>query len=278
VVTISAYATGDGMAFDRWTTASTGVGFQNAVSPMTSFIMPAGNVAVTATFKAGLDSETGSGTPTNNNSGGGSEGGTGTDDGSGGGYNDSRTTVQITKPGIPSTDLASATVNGSNDYFVVKITDDPVATATAIEALQKQYGDINNIRYSAMDISLYDATGVTKITDTAGLTVDITIPLPNEVVQYGGNARVASVTGGVLDNLGARFTTIDGVPCISFTANHFSPYVIYVDTANLSAGDMDDTPKTGDLFHPKWFLVVGLASMALLLFFKKDRAPRVRPA
>lgn len=275
VVTISAYATGDAMIFDKWTTASTGVGFQNATSPMTSFVMPAGNVTVTATFKTALSSESGSGTPTSNNSGGGS-GGSG-DGSSGSIVNDSNVTVQITKPGIPSPDLASATVNGSSDNFVLKITEDPAATAAVVEALQKQYGDISNIRYSAMDISVYDASGITKLTDTTGLSFNITLPLPNDLVSYGGNNQAASAVGGTLENLNERFSTIDGVPCITFTATHFSPYTIYADTANLSVGMIDSTPKTGDLLHPKWFLVVGLASMSLLLFFKKDRMPKVSP-
>lgn len=52
-----------------------------------------------------------------------------------------------------------------------------------------------------------------------------------------------------------KFTTIDGIACMSFTAPHFSPYVAYVDTQNLVAGQMlDATPKTGDPIHPKWFL------------------------
>ena len=84
--------------------------------------------------------------------------------------------------------------------------------------------------------------------------------------------RSAAVNGGVLEDLNTRFTTVDGVPCVNFTASHFSPYVIYVDTANLSAGTIDATPKTGDGIHPKWFLSIGMACIALILFFKRDKA------
>lgn len=58
---------------------------------------------------------------------------------------------------------------------------------------------------------------------------------------------------------------------MTFTAEHFSPYVIYVDTGNLTAGVADNTPKTGDGIHPKWFLSMGLASISAVLFLKKDR-------
>jgi LPXTG-motif cell wall-anchored protein len=33
----------------------------------------------------------------------------------------------------------------------------------------------------------------------------------------------------------------------------------------------DNTPKTGDGIHPKWFLSIGLACMAVVLFMKKDK-------
>ena len=72
--------------------------------------------------------------------------------------------------------------------------------------------------------------------------------------------------------ISSKFTTINGVSCITFTAEHFSPYVIYVDTNNLTAGTIaDSTPKTGDGIHPKWFLSIGLACISIVLFMKKDK-------
>ena len=76
-----------------------------------------------------------------------------------------------------------------------------------------------------------------------------------------------------LDKLTPRFSTIDGVSCITFTAEHFSPYVIYVDVANLSDGTIsDNTPTTGDGIHPKWFLSIGLACLSFVMFMMKDNA------
>ena len=61
------------------------------------------------------------------------------------------------------------------------------------------------------------------------------------------------------------------MPCITFTAEHFSPYVIYVDIANLSDGTItDDTPTTVDGIHPKWFLSIGLACLSFVMFMMKD--------
>lgn len=265
IVALNAYDMGTGKTFDRWTTSTAGVGFANAEALSTTFTMPAANVAITATYKTGSSgtSSTGGGTT-------GSSGSTGSGTGNSTNRNNG-TTVEVTKPGISNTNLAGATVSGSTDNFIVKVTEDQNANEMAVAALQARYGDISNIKYLPMDISLYDSTGRTKIADTSGISVNVTLPLPDELAQYAGNNKVASTLGGTLEDLNTRFTTVDGVPCVNFTATHFSPYVIYVDTANLTQSTIDATPKTGDPIHPKWFLAMGLASLSLILLFKKDK-------
>lgn len=260
IVPINAYARADDTVFDKWTSSSSGVGFVNQTAISTTFTMPSNNVEITANYKKGSGS---SSVSSNSRSA----------------RRNSTTTVDVTKGGISNTGLASANVNGSSDNYVVKITEDAQATAAVIAALEAKYGDLSNIAYMPMDISLYDSTGQTKITDVSGVTVDITLPLPDDLIQYAGNNKAAGVVNGQLDELGAKFTTIDGVPCIQFTATHFSPYTIYVDKANLTEGTVDSTPKTGDPIHPKWFLAMGLACIAIILFCKKDKGqPKVKTA
>jgi LPXTG-motif cell wall-anchored protein len=65
---------------------------------------------------------------------------------------------------------------------------------------------------------------------------------------------------------------------ITFTTYHFSPYGIYVDLNNLSFGVADSTPKTGDGIHPKWFLVIGLVALSLIMFIRKDNLPQAKTA
>lgn len=265
IVPINAYDMGTGQVFDKWTTSTAGVGFASAESPSTYFVMPAANVAITATYRVGSSGPT-EGNPVPQNDGSTPNGGnTGTSD------NPSGTKVELNKGGFSNDGVAGATVSGSTDNFIVKVTDDQEAADRSLEALQKAFGDITNIKYLPMDISLYDSTGRTRIADTTGLSVNLTLPLPDDLAQYAGNCKIASTAGGNLENLNSRFTTVDGVPCINFTATHFSPYVIYVDTANLTESTIDYTPKTGDPIHPKWFLAIGLAAVSVILFFKKDK-------
>lgn len=264
IVAVNAYYMGEGQAFDRWTSSTAGVGFSNPNATSATFTMPAANVAITATYK------TGSGTASNS-AGGGSGAGAGGSSGGSGTTSNNGTTVEVTKPGISNTNYAGATVSGATDNFIVKVTEDQSATDAVIAALQARYGDISRIQYLPMDISLYDSTGRTRIADTTGITVNLTLPLPDDLVQYAGNNKVAAISNGALEDLNVRFTTVGGVPCVNFTATHFSPYVIYVDTANLTEATIDTTPKTGDPIHPKWFLALGMACISLVLFFKRDK-------
>lgn len=279
-VTISAYEPQAGYEFYNWTSSESDVNF-NKMERAVTFKMPAKNLTVTGNYRTKSQSQSGnsiasrltSGTVTSSAA---SNKGTTSSNNDSNNSGDNGNSVQVSKPGISDANLASATVNGSTDNFVVKVVEDSQATAAAAEALRNEFGSLENIHYFAMDISLYDETGEQEITDTSGLSVTVTLPIPDELRQYGGNNKVAAVTGGNnLEKLNARFTTVSGVPCAVFTATHFSPYVLYVDTANLSAGAFDSTPKTGDMIHPKWFLAVGLALLSAVLFLKKDK--KIRP-
>lgn len=172
----------------------------------------------------------------------------------------------------------SATVNGSTDSYVIKITDTAAADAAAEQALLAKFGSLDAVRYLPIDISLYDSTGTTKISPIPdGVTVSLTMPIPDDLAIYGGNAKPALTEDGQLKVLNPRFTVINGIPCMNFTVDHLSPYVIYVDTSNLSAsGSQDATPVTGDPIHPKWFLVIGLAAFAVVLFLKRDPEDKLR--
>ncbi len=259
--------------FSSWSIDPSNTKIASKVLSATVITMPEANVTVTANYTAKSGSgrktstSTGSGNSTNSNSNR-RPSSTTTGTVSGG-----RTTVVIDKNGLSNTGVVSATVNGSSDNFVIKITESAAASEEVVKALMAEYGsDISAIKYFPMDISLYDSTGNTKITDTTGLSISITLPLPDSLITYAGNNKVAGVVNSKLDKLSPKFSTISGVSCVTFTAEHFSPYVIYVDTNNLTAGTIaDSTPKTGDGIHPKWFLSMGLACLSIVFFMKKDK-------
>jgi hypothetical protein len=166
---------------------------------------------------------------------------------------------------------------GSADGYQVNITKKDSAEQSFREALLRRYGTLENIRYYSMDIELRDKNG--NEIDTTGITVTMTLPLPRSMEQYGTNNRVATVdSNGDLEDLNVEYSTLEGRPCATFTAPHFSPYGFYVDTSNLVVGTLDNTPKTGDPISPKWFISLGLAALSIFLFLKKDPKPKAEPA
>jgi len=254
-----------GKVFDKWVPTTTDLGIASVNVAATTLKMPAHEASVTATFKNAPTGTSGSSSTSGNNSS--SNNGSTTNKNNG-------NTIVISKNGISNTSLASAQVIGSSDNYVIRIAETAAATAAVEKALTNEYGSLDNIRYTAMDITLYDATGTNKITNYSGLSVTITLPIPDVMTAYAGNNKVAGVVNEKLDKLSPKFTTIDGVPCVTFTATHFSPYTIYVDTQNMTAaGTSDESPKTGDGIQPKWFLVAGLVALSIALFFMKDRKP-----
>lgn len=260
--------------FAGWTIEPSNVAIASKAVAATVVTMPQQNVTVTANYRARSSGGSGgSGTTTGSgNSSGGNSGNNNNNNNSTGTITNGGTTVVIDKNGLSNTGVVSATVNGSSDNFTIRITENSAATEEIIKALMAEYGDLTNIKYFPMDISLYDSTGTNRITDTTGLSISITLPLPDSLITYAGNNMVAGVVNERLDKLKPRFTTISGVACVTFTAEHFSPYVIYVDTSDLSAGTIsDNTPQTGDGIHPKWFLSIGLACISIVLFMKRDR-------
>ena len=292
-VSISAFAPdSSSKVFSKWTSSSTSLGFANATSSTTTIVMPESDVTVTANYKTrvgdddddddddddrkpsrrpGTSTSTttvtnkpSSSTTTTTGTSGTVTNQTGTADNNG-------NKIYITKNGVSNKDVASITVDGSTDNFIVRISESAEATAAVEESLINKYGSLDGLAYFPMDISLYDSTGQNKITDTYGLNITVTMPIPDVLIQYGGNARVAACDNGNLQQLTPRFTTIDGIACISFVPPHFSPYVIYVDTNNLIAGQtLDQTPSTGDPIHPKWFLATGMACLSIILFATSD--------
>lgn len=253
-----------GYEFSHWTVSPTNTPIASTALSASIITMPASNVTVTANYKVKTGSSSGTGSSSVNN--------INRPNGSTGTVTNGGTTVVIDKNGLSNTGVVSAVVNGSSDNFTIKISESAAATEAVLRALVAEYGnDLSNIKYFPMDISLYDSTGTTKITDTTGLRISITLPLPDSLIPYAGNNKVAGVVNDRLDKLSPRFTTIDGVSCVTFTAEHFSPYVIYVDVSRLSDGlEADSTPKTGDGIHPKWFLSIGLACLSFVMFMQKD--------
>ena len=113
----------------------------------------------------------------------------------------------------------------------------------------------------------------------------ITLPL-TATLQNGTLHIICTDTNGQLEDVPYQKDFIEGTPVVTFTVTHFSDFGFYtIGSSTLYAeGEVqngnavissfsrkDESPDTGDLIHPKWFLAVGLLFAALAFFLHKGK-------
>jgi hypothetical protein len=90
------------------------------------------------------------------------------------------------------------------------------------------------------DISLYVKNSDVKVQPNDGTAVEITCPIPAELLDGKDKLFVACVINGKLQVIPVKILVKNGVYCAVFTATHFSPYAFVIDKdgklSNLAAG------------------------------------------
>ena len=91
-----------------------------------------------------------------------------------------------------------------------------------------------------MDISIYEKGTEIKVQPKEGTTVDIIVPVPDELQTYKDKLKVLCIIDNKLYVLPSMLVTEDGVECVQFTAKHFSPYSFVVDLYGTLDGYVSD--------------------------------------
>lgn len=188
--------------------------------------------------------------------------------------------VNINSASIEDSGLAYALIEGSEDSYILNISDSDEAKSSILNAYRKLYGNNTPFNLQVYDITLAEADTAIPITGLGRQKVEINMPLPNGIGEDGLHV-VCLDSNGQLEEVGSRIASVDGIDYLAFTCSHFSPYGIYNYTSGNSApvsggkavftslsGNKDASPDTGDNgIHPKWFLCAGLLFTGLALFF-----------
>ena len=204
--------------------------------------------------------------------------------------------VRVSTLSIQNDSVANAVLDGAEDGYILKVVESDGAKQSVQDAYRKLYGNQVPDNLQAYEISLLEAATSIPITGLGRQNMEITIPLPDGITEE--NLHVVTLdANGQLEEMVSRVTAVDGINCVTFTTNHFSPYGIYnygssgtasvTDLINvgqsvftsLSTGNKDVSPDTGDYgIHPKWFLFIGLFCTGLALFFisNKSKTPGIR--
>lgn len=126
--------------------------------------------------------------------------------------------------------------NAFSNSVEVKITDSEDADTSAFK-LAGANGEVY-----PFDISLYIKGTTTKTQPADGYSVTITLPLPEALWDDLDNLSIARLNDSVLTTLDFTLEQVDGVWCIVFETNHFSPYALVVNnTWENPYGDVAET-------------------------------------
>ena len=193
-------------------------------------------------------------------------------------------TLRVNSEKIREGENAKASISGNDESYILKITDSEAAAEKISSAYGELYGGRTPSNLSVYEISLYDASGSIPITRLGKQSITIQVPVPSgtsiedmHVVTLDQDGQIEAVENRIIE--------MEDGDYLQFSTSHFSPFGIYnysgfggqatvtngKATITSLAGNKDDTPDTGDLIHPKWFLVLGLLAGSVALFFYKGK-------
>ena len=103
-------------------------------------------------------------------------------------------------------------------------------------------GELTGATVFPLDISIYNKDTGEKVQPNAGTSVTITYPIPESLLADKDKVKVVCVIDGKLTILETTIILVDDVYCVRFTATHFSPYAMVVDTTNALSNLGKTTP------------------------------------
>jgi hypothetical protein len=116
----------------------------------------------------------------------------------------------------------------------IQLTENSQTKAIIEQALAGKMNDVT--KFFPIDISIYIKNTNIKVQPKNDKMITITCPIPEELLSYKENITVVCVIDGVLKVLHTELLNKNGVWCVVFKTNHFSPYAFVVDSnGNLSS-------------------------------------------
>lgn len=192
---------------------------------------------------------------------------------------------------------AQAAMAGSKEAYQLHVADADAAAQMALHAaLVDRYGSMKGITAVPVDMGLYDFSGSIQVRELGSTPVTVSLPLPGPL-KGAADVHVACLdANGQFEELAAKAAQVNGASGVTFTAPHFSPYVIYTvaeaDSTggdNVTIGTLSGANAPGDrdaslgyleqssfrrLLKPNYLLAVPLFVGAAWLFFQKSGKKR----
>lgn len=194
-------------------------------------------------------------------------------------HNEGSVLIQNKVDGL-DTGRISAELSENTGSFYLRIAQSDDALQRITEAFYAVYGMEPPANLKAYDLTLLEEESGVSITKLGKRSMRITMPLPAGLEA--GTLFILSVdANGQLEDIPYWYEETEGERLVTFETSHFSDFGFYTSGTSLYAegsvtqgkavigsyGIKDNSPNTGDLVHPKWFLAGGLLFASLAVFF-----------
>ena len=116
----------------------------------------------------------------------------------------------------------------------VRLKEDAITEGMVRKAMEAVFSSkpLESMQLFPLDISIYLKGSDTKVQPKEGTSVIITCPIPTKMLPNKDKLVVVCVIEGELHVLPVTLVMKDNVPCVQFTATHFSPYAFVIDNDN----------------------------------------------
>lgn len=160
----------------------------------------------------------------------------------------------------------SASLEGEVCSLYLRIEDGESARETLNAAFASVYQQELPKNTLCFTMELFDLNSKVSMTKLGNNHLEVVLQEP--AIEGTGSIRIVTVDrNGQLESVPYHY---DEAGNLVLTLSHLSPFGIYRTNADLSAR-MDESPDTGDLFKPQYFVALGLFSLAMAAFFYKPK-------
>lgn len=176
---------------------------------------------------------------------------------------------------ISEEDVPKVSFTGNKDTYTLNIVKNDTPNSKLVDAYKRIYADNVPANFTTFDVSLKEDSSNVLVSKLGLQSAKVSIELPSNVPT--SNLHVISMDeDGQLEDFPYEVVSDGSKLKVSFEITHTGSYGLYsFNSTSVSKYALDASPDTGELMHPKWFLMIGLLALGTMMLLIKGKEERV---
>ena len=164
---------------------------------------------------------------------------------------------------------------GNKETYTLSILKNDTANSKLVDAYKRIYAESVPANFTTYDVSLKEDSSDVYVSKLGLQTANVSIELPDNMPT--SNLHVISMDeDGQLEDFPFEVVTDGSKLTVSFDISHTGTYGLYsFNSTAVSKYALDASPDTGELMHPKWFLMIGLLAIGTMLLLIKGKEEKL---